>query len=63
MENITDISSPGFPNDYKDNMICEWNIESSENARIQISVEGFEIERKVLKIMYFRFFLEIVLRV
>ena len=47
MENISDILSPGFPKKYDNNMNCTWLIVAPNNTRIELSVEGYEIERQV----------------
>ena len=45
MENATDITSPNFPNNYEINMACTWHIIATNDTRIELSVEGYEIER------------------
>jgi hypothetical protein len=47
IENATDISSPKFPKHYPNDANCTWHIVAAVDARIEISIEGYEIERRV----------------
>ena len=42
--NLTDITSPGFPDRYPDNMDCKWLIVAEDDKQIEISLRGHEVE-------------------
>ena len=45
VENATDISSPKFPKDYPNGANCTWHLVGSDDTRVELSIEGYEIER------------------
>ena len=52
LENAADISSPKFPENYPNDANCTWHIVANNNTRIELSIEGHEIERQVLKLAH-----------
>ena len=44
--NITDITSPNFPENYPNNMDCTWIIKASSDEKIELHLEGFELEKE-----------------
>ena len=44
--NLTDITSPGFPDRYEDNMDCKWLILADDGKQIEISLRGHELENE-----------------
>ena len=45
IENATDISSPKFPKHYPIDANCTWHIVANDDTRIELSIEGYEIEK------------------
>ena len=39
------ISSPGYPNDYADEMRCWWNIRTTPPNRVRLNISDFHTER------------------
>ena len=50
--NNTDIYSPNFPENYPNNMNCHWHIKADHGFRIELQIEGHELEEKYLKYPY-----------
>ena len=48
--NVTDITSPGFPDAYPNGINCTWLIAAETGKRVLLSVKGHEIEQKYLSI-------------
>ena len=43
--NKTDISSPNYPENYDNDLNCQWRILADDDKRIELSLEGDELEK------------------
>ena len=43
----TYITSPNFPDEYDKDLNCAWRIVATNDTQVELSVEGYEIERQV----------------
>ena len=44
-DDLRNITSPGFPSPYKNELICQWSIITSDNHKIRLRILNFEVER------------------
>ena len=43
-QNLTDITTPLFPDRYPNNMDCQWLILAKDDKKIEISLKGHDLE-------------------
>ena len=47
MSNKSDIASPNYPSNYKNNLNCTWKIVANNRRRIKLSIQKLKIEGEI----------------
>ncbi|XP_077864849.1 cubilin-like [Saccoglossus kowalevskii] len=45
-DGVETVISPNYPEDYDDNLLCEWTVSASPGKRIRVHVEDFKTEKR-----------------
>ena len=42
--NVTRLTSPGWPENYPDNLVCEWRVRTGPGSRVKMKINSLQLE-------------------